>query len=308
MHRNSHFHALATLLAVLLTAGCASPVPLAIRQGPPDSPTPATVRAQPGDYAGRAVRWGGVLIATGNRAHATRLTVLARPLASDGRPGAGDISLGRFIAVVPEFLDPRVYAPDRLVTVTGTLRGSETGRVGEHPYIYPVVAAQAWYLWPEPAAPHGEPHPWWYEHWYGPWWYGPWYDPWYDPWYSPRWSPRHHPHRHAPDPSTPAPDTGPGLPEPPHPRPGPHQRPPHDTTPPPGQEAPRPHRERPRKWQGPGRHEQRTWPPRDRPWPDHAPRSAPQERTAPPPPPPAPADTAIPDRPSPGFFRRWRSD
>jgi outer membrane lipoprotein len=144
MHRNSHFHALASLLTALFAAGCASPVPLAIRQGPPDSPTPAAVRTQPGDHAGRAVRWGGVLIATGNRADATRLTVLARPLASDGKPGAGDASLGRFIAVVPEFLDPQVYAPDRLITVTGTLRGSETGRVGEHSYTDPVVAAQAW--------------------------------------------------------------------------------------------------------------------------------------------------------------------
>ena len=66
------------------------------------------------------VTWGGLLIATGNLAQATRLTLLARPLTRDGEPALGDASLGRFIAIVPEFLDPKLYAPDRRLTVAGS--------------------------------------------------------------------------------------------------------------------------------------------------------------------------------------------
>jgi outer membrane lipoprotein len=73
---------------------------------------------------------------------------------------------------VPEFLDPQVYAPDRQVTVTGTLLRTEAGKVGEYPYTYPVIQADAWYLWPEATErPYGYLYPGWYDPWY--------YDPWY---------------------------------------------------------------------------------------------------------------------------------
>ena len=231
MHRRFPDFILPALLATLLLGGCTSQVPLLIRQGPLDSPAPDDVLADIGVYAGQAVRWGGVLIATENREQVTRLTILAQHLARDGEPGTGDSSLGRFIAIVPEFLDPQVYAPDRLVTVTGTLRGSELGMIGSHPYSYPVVDAQAWYLWPEPVEPYGYPYSWWYDPWYGPWWYGSWYDPWYYPWYSPRLYPYRHPHwrRHdhprvPPAPGTkPPPDAKPIMPTPRHRHDGPRE-------------------------------------------------------------------------------------
>lgn len=237
---------LPALLAVLLLAGCTSQIPLAIRQGP-DSPAPAVVRENLGAYAGQAMRWGGLLLETQNRAEVTRLIILARPLSRDGEPVGSDTSLGRFIAIVPGFLDPKIFAPDRLVTVTGILRGSERGKVGAHDYLYPVIEAAAWHLWPEPEPPYGTPYPWWYDPWYGPWWYGGWYDPWwYDPWYYPRWYPHLRPPKHRPPP--PAPDSTP-IP-PPHRPPRPPQggspvapesdTPRHDVAPAPG--TPRPPR------------------------------------------------------------------
>ena len=157
------------LLALLLSA-CASQVPQAIREAPADSPSLEQVREQSADHLGQQVRWGGTIIETGNRENATWLTVLGRPLYKDGEPESTDDSAGRFIAIVPEFLDPKVYAPDRRVTVTGTLSSTEAGKVGEHPYTYPVVQAEAWYLWAvETEGPYG----------YGPWYYNPWYEPWY---------------------------------------------------------------------------------------------------------------------------------
>ena len=109
------------LLLALLLGACASQVPLPIREAPADSPSLAVVRAQDADYLGQRVRWGGTIIETGNRENATWLTVLGKPLDKSGEPGFGDDSAGRFIAIVPGFLDPKVYAPDRRVTVSGTL-------------------------------------------------------------------------------------------------------------------------------------------------------------------------------------------
>ena len=42
--------------------------------------------------------------------------------------------------------------------------------MGEHPYTYPVVQAEAWYLWAVETEWHYG-----YDHWY----YQPWYEPWY---------------------------------------------------------------------------------------------------------------------------------
>ena len=172
MHQRIPLQVLATLLTTLLLVGCTSEIPLLIRQGPSDSPTPTAAGDRLDDYLGQQVRWGGTIIETGNRQDATRLTVLARPLYRDGEPRLSDDSLGRFVAIVPEFLDPKVYAADRRVTVTGTLTHTETGKVGEHPYRYPVIEAQAWYLWPrETEVPYYYDDPWSYD----PWWYDPWY-------------------------------------------------------------------------------------------------------------------------------------
>lgn len=174
---------LALLLLALLLGGCASQVPLSIREAPADNPALEQVHAQTADYLGRPLRWGGTIIETVNKEAATWLTVLARPLYKDGEPKYTDDSSGRFIAIVPEFLDPQVYAPNRQVTVSGTLLRMEAGTVGEYPYTYPVVQADSWYLWPKVNdQPYGYPYPGWYDPWY------------YDPWYYNRWYPYRYPY------------------------------------------------------------------------------------------------------------------
>ncbi len=179
----------AGLLTALLVSACASKIPQNIRTAPANNPSLAEVREHADDYSGRRVRWGGMIIETGNREDATRLTVLARRLGKTGVPEFSDDSAGRFIAIVPGFLDPKVYAPDRRITVSGRLLRSEAGKVGDYPYTYPVVRAEAWHLWPRRAdRPYGYEDPWWHD----PWYYRPWY---YDPWY-PYGYPHSFHHRH----------------------------------------------------------------------------------------------------------------
>jgi len=177
----THLRAIAGLLTGLLLGACASNIPPQIRKAPADSPAVDEVLGDTTSYVSRRVRWGGVILETDNRANTTWVTLLALPLSTSGKPNISDDSPGRFIAEVPVFLDPKVYSKDRRLTVTGTVSGSETRKVGEFPYSYPVVNVEYYYLWPvEPQLPPRYRDPWWYD----PWWYDPW---WYDPWYPYRY-------------------------------------------------------------------------------------------------------------------------
>lgn len=155
-----------TLVWVVLLAGCASAVPERIRTEPADAPGLAAVLNAPAHYIGKTMRWGGVIVALSNRAEETRIEIVAKPLASSGGVKPSDKSPGRFIARVPGFLDPAVYVPTRLITVVGSLEGSEQGRIGDYPYAFPVVKVEAHYLWPrvEPV-PRGD-DPFLYDPWY----------------------------------------------------------------------------------------------------------------------------------------------
>ncbi|HKJ75946.1 MAG TPA: Slp family lipoprotein [Gammaproteobacteria bacterium] len=158
---------IALLMAALL-AGCASHIPQSIREAPPGNPTPAEVRAAPERFTGSTVRWGGVVAEVHNRQDDTEVVVVARELSSDGRPYSTNRSDGRFLARIDGFLDPMVYDQGREFTVTGTVAGAERRTIGDYEYRYPVVEAEAYYLW-EPWRLHRR-----YD--YSPYDY---YDPWY---------------------------------------------------------------------------------------------------------------------------------
>jgi len=98
---------------------------------------------------GRQVLWGGVILRTTNLKDSTDIEVLGYPLDSDQKPQTDRQSLGRFIFQVQGYLEPATYAKDRLVTVVGKLSRSQAGKVGESDYVYPVIAAEQLYLWPE---------------------------------------------------------------------------------------------------------------------------------------------------------------
>ncbi len=60
-----------------------------------------------------------------------------------------DSTNGRFLVRTPEFLDPAIYAPGRRLTVLGTVAGRSERRVGDLPYVYPVISAERIKLWPK---------------------------------------------------------------------------------------------------------------------------------------------------------------
>lgn len=170
--------AVVILFSALLLSGCASAAPDAIRRPLPGSPGLAEVKADHEIYLGQQVRWGGVLTGTENRAQETWLEIVIYPLERGGRPIDSDNSAGRFLARVPSFLDPSMYAKERLVTVSGIVKGMVTRKIGNYPYRYVLIQADVAYLWERlPDYRRDRTY-------YDPFWWDPWY-PWGYPYHHP---------------------------------------------------------------------------------------------------------------------------
>ena len=172
------------LFALIITA-CAS-VPASLQPAPAEgAPTLAQAMRAPDSHAGERIRWGGTIAGVENRREETLVEVAARPLGRDARPRSTDTSEGRFLAVIPGFLDPAIYEEGREITVSGALDGVEMRAVGEYEYTYPRVRATGHELWPRPMAT-APAYPAYY--WHDPFYRYPWDDPWY-PYYRPyrRW-------------------------------------------------------------------------------------------------------------------------
>ena len=147
------------------------------------APELANVRQQPQDYISQSVRWGGLILDIENRQNTSRLTIMALPLNDNGKPMIYEKSPGRFIAVVDRFLEPLEFARDRRVTFIGSIAGTETQKVGEFPYEYPVIQVEQYYLWPKTLPTnYYDYHPYWG----------------HDPWRYPGWSPWYYPYRPYP--------------------------------------------------------------------------------------------------------------
>lgn len=174
-----------------VTVGACATAPKTIRT--PVAGPPVLAAVQNIDrYVGERVRWGGTIVEVENQRTETWLQVVARRLRRDGRPIDSSTTTGRFMAVVPGFLEPEEYQRGRDTTVVGTLTKGVTRNIGEYPYKFPVVQVDDLYLW--------EPLPEFDPYFHAPYFWGPFYDPWYDPWWphAPfyRYPRYRHPHHH----------------------------------------------------------------------------------------------------------------
>lgn len=128
-------------------AGCvAAPVIVA----PPGlSPAlPYEVAAEPERHSGAEVIWGGMILALENRAGGTEVTILAYPLDRAQRPLPQAGSLGRFIILLPGYVERHDYPDGLFVSLSGRVAGTRAGRVGEQAYVFPLVEAAHVHRWP----------------------------------------------------------------------------------------------------------------------------------------------------------------
>lgn len=154
---------LALFVGLLLLTACARPTPQELRRPHISSATVTAARAHL-VAPGVRVRWGGVIAKVSNTPHATWVQVIDRPLRHNGRPRRRLTNSGRFLARVPGFLDPALYAPGRKITVVGVFSGFEKDPIGAYLYNFPVVHTLSIYLWRQrPATPYyyySSPWPW----------------------------------------------------------------------------------------------------------------------------------------------------
>lgn len=169
------YRPLSLAAALALLAGCATvPQPLA-----GNYTSVSTASAQRGAASGAQVRWGGEIIKTEPGPQQTCFYLLSRPLDSQARPkeGSSGDNEGRFVACRNGFYDPEVFTRGRDLTVTGTLQGTMTKKVGNYDYAYPRVEANVVYLWPKRpvyTGYRGGYGPGFYDPFWGPGFYGPW--------------------------------------------------------------------------------------------------------------------------------------
>ncbi len=165
------------LLALLALAGCASVISKELRAQAVPIRGLSEVRENPDVFKGKTVVLGGTIIETRNTPEGTTLLVLDRPLGNRDEPTLGEGSDGRFMAEVPRYLDPVLFALGSAVTVAGAVTGVRSEPVGQAPYTYVVIQAQEVHLWSRDRYP---PYPYYYD----PFWYDPFWGP--GPW---RWGP-----------------------------------------------------------------------------------------------------------------------
>lgn len=168
---------LALAAATLALGACATiPQPLAGNFTPV-----TTAAAQQDSVGGSKVRWGGEIIKTEPGPQQTCFFILSQNLDAQARPTRGENSTqGRFVACREGFYDPEVFTRGREITVTGTIHGTVSQKVGDFDYAYPRVEADVVYLWPKRVVnpyPAGFYDPFWGPG-FGPYWGGPYWGGW----------------------------------------------------------------------------------------------------------------------------------
>lgn len=110
--------------------------------------SPSDVQQSADRYTGSEVVWGGRIIAIENRERTTEVQVIGYPLDRDQQPMLDAPTVGRFIIVLPGFVEPLDYPVGRHLSVYGIVSGVHLGHVDEHEYLFPMLDAREVNVWP----------------------------------------------------------------------------------------------------------------------------------------------------------------
>jgi outer membrane lipoprotein len=111
------------------------------------------VKQAPLSYKNRLIVLGGEVLSVKRGGDSTRIEVLQLPLDGSLEPVSDRTkSLGRFLGVQKEFLDPAILPAGTRVTIVGEVTGVTTLRLDETEYSYPTLAVKHVKLW-EPQSP-----------------------------------------------------------------------------------------------------------------------------------------------------------
>jgi outer membrane lipoprotein len=106
----------------------------------------AQIKADPQAYVGTTIILGGMILDNRINNEGTTLEILKYTLDNQDRPENPDEAMGRFLAKSTRLLDPSIFKSGKLVTMTGTLIGTEVRPLQKASYRYPVFAIQELHL------------------------------------------------------------------------------------------------------------------------------------------------------------------
>lgn len=138
---------LGTAALALALAGCVTAP--AFESVPATAPSsPYAVAEDPQRWIDQPVVWGGMILEVNNYERHTEIELLAYPLDTRQRPRLELADEGRFILVLPGYVEARDYPLGRFVSLIGRVTGERRGSLRNAPYVWPEVAAERVHLWP----------------------------------------------------------------------------------------------------------------------------------------------------------------
>jgi outer membrane lipoprotein len=138
----------ACVLTLLVVTGCAAGISSQSKMLVTYEGSFSTIQSEPDRYVGETVLLGGRILDITPAVAETELVVLELPLNWQDRPDDRDHSQGRFLIQATGFLDPALYKPGALLSMVGTLNGSEIRTIGSFSYRYPRLVPIEIKLWP----------------------------------------------------------------------------------------------------------------------------------------------------------------
>ncbi|NLC69785.1 MAG: hypothetical protein GX751_00330, partial [Desulfuromonadaceae bacterium] len=123
---NKSIFQLLILSSLFIFAGCSHPISKAARQGVDPSVNLQIIKENPAIHVGKTLLLGGLIVGNRSEDEGSELEVYSYRLGLGGEPVAAREKEGRFLAKTNEFLDPVLFAQNRLITLTGTLEGEIT--------------------------------------------------------------------------------------------------------------------------------------------------------------------------------------
>jgi outer membrane lipoprotein len=118
------------------------------------------ILSAPESYQGKVVVLGGVVLKAKRLKAGTQIELLQLPLDTRERPILDrQQSLGRFLAIQQEFLDPATIVEGSAMTIVGEVSGAKTDYLDDVEYRYPVVIMKHLHPWPVPSYDNTQPRP-----------------------------------------------------------------------------------------------------------------------------------------------------
>jgi outer membrane lipoprotein len=132
---------------LLVLAACA-PAPIYKPSANTVATAPNIVAQTPEHFANADVIWGGRIVEVRNLADRSEIEIVGYPLDSSQRPKADNNGgWGRFIAMMPGYVESFDYPSGSLITLAGRITGSRAGNVGDASYVFPLVGVAQSHVW-----------------------------------------------------------------------------------------------------------------------------------------------------------------